>query len=103
MNSLSAFRAALRLGFAVSLVPQTHPGGRADGAGAATAPTAGMGAGPYSAVQVAQSFLGADLNRDGELTRAEAQRLMIAPYSFEEMDRKNTTTSCASTHERSPA
>lgn len=45
--------------------------------------------GPYTALQIAQSFLGADANRDGELTRAEAQRLRIMPYSFEEMDRNH--------------
>jgi hypothetical protein len=45
------------------------------------------GPGPYTALQVAQSFLAADSNLDGELTRAEAQRLTIMPYSFEEMDR----------------
>jgi hypothetical protein len=47
----------------------------------------GVGSGPYTALQIAQSFLGADINRDGELTRGEAQRLTIMPYSFEEMDR----------------
>lgn len=138
MNTLSAFHAALRLGFAAGLalavglgqaqspgrikpVPQPvapalptnglpttgtpaatpsdaavvqqqpfETGGRAYGAGAGapgTTSMGAMGAGPYSAVQLAQSFLGADVNRDGELTRAEAQRLTIAPYSFEEMDR----------------
>jgi hypothetical protein len=46
-------------------------------------------AGPYTALQIAQSFLAADANRDGELTRAEAQRLTIMPYSFEEMDRNH--------------
>ena len=48
--------------------------------------TPGAGGGGYTAQQIAASFLGADLNRDGELTRAEAQRLTIMPYSFEEMD-----------------
>lgn len=43
--------------------------------------------GPYTALQIAQSFLGADANRDGELTPAEAERLTIMPYSFEDMDR----------------
>lgn len=67
--------------------PQTNvPGGRAYGAGVAAPATADVVAGPYTAVQIAQSFLAADLNRDGELTRAEARRLAIAPYSFEEMD-----------------
>ena len=50
---------------------------------------AGAGPGPYTALQTAQSFLSADGNRDGELTRAEAQRLTIMPYSFEEMDRNH--------------
>lgn len=52
------------------------------GAGRAT-PAAGGG---YSAQEVASSFMGADVNRDGQLTRGEAQRLTIAPYSFDEMD-----------------
>lgn len=42
--------------------------------------------GAWSTVDIARSFLLADTNRDGELTRAEAQRLSIAPYSFDEMD-----------------
>ena len=56
---------------------------------AAARGSAGMGGGPYTALQIAQSFLAADANRDGELTRAEAQRLTIMPYSFEEMDRNH--------------
>ncbi|HSI55278.1 MAG: hypothetical protein ACAH21_11400 [Ramlibacter sp.] len=55
-------------------------------AGRASVGTGGAG---YTPLQIAQSFLGADANRDGELTRAEAQRLTIAPYSFEEMDRNH--------------
>lgn len=82
--------------------PATSGGGRApavDGAppqtsvmgyGAAAGPLpSGVGRGPYTALQVAQSFLGADGNRDGDLTRAEAQRLTLAPYAFEEMDRNH--------------
>jgi hypothetical protein len=48
-----------------------------------------MGPGPYTAVEVAGSFLDADANRDGELSRAEATRLAIMPFSFEEMDRNH--------------
>lgn len=61
------------------------------------APAAGLVAGPpqflpagttgYSAVDIARSFISADANRDGELTRSEARRLTIAGMSFEEMDR----------------
>lgn len=57
------------------------------GGGASTPRTVPSGAGPYTALQLAQSFQGADSNRDGELTRAEAQRLTIMPTSFDEMDR----------------
>ena len=45
------------------------------------------GAGGFSAVDVARSFLSADANHDGSLTRAEAMRLSISTLSFEEMDR----------------
>lgn len=45
------------------------------------------GSGPYTPLQIAQSFLSADANRDGELTRSEAHRLAIRPCSFEEADR----------------
>jgi hypothetical protein len=69
-------------------VPQTTVMG-AGGYGGVPGPlySPGVGSGPYTALQIAQSFIGADVNRDGELTRAEAQRLTIMPYSFEEMDR----------------
>jgi hypothetical protein len=40
----------------------------------------------WTAEQVRQSFEQADANSDGQLTRAEAQRLSILPRSFEEMD-----------------
>ena len=46
-------------------------------------------AGPLTPLEIAQSFMAADANRDGELTRAEAQRLTIAPFPFEEMDRNH--------------
>jgi hypothetical protein len=55
------------------------------GAAAPQGPVSGP-AGNYTALQVAQSFLGADANHDGELTRAEFQHLTIKPYSFEEID-----------------
>lgn len=41
----------------------------------------------FSATDIARSFLGADANRDGSLTPAEARRLTISMMSFEEMDR----------------
>jgi hypothetical protein len=46
----------------------------------------GPGARRFSAAELAKSFIEADVNRDGELTREEARRLAIRPYSFEEMD-----------------
>ena len=36
--------------------------------------------------RIRQSFDQADSNSDGQLTRSEAQRLMILPHSFEDMD-----------------
>lgn len=63
-------------------------------AGAAPAPTPGRAValanpGPYSAVDIAASFLRADLNHDGELTRAEYDRLSIAPWNFDDADRNH--------------
>ena len=70
--------------------PATNAMGAAGSYGApAGRATPGIGGAGYTPLQIAQSFLGADTNRDGELTRAEAQRLTIAPYSFEEMDRNH--------------
>jgi hypothetical protein len=42
--------------------------------------------GPVTDVDIARSFLMADGNRDGELSRAEAMRLSLMPLAFEEMD-----------------
>jgi hypothetical protein len=46
-----------------------------------------MGAGGFSATDLSRSWYFADANHDGDLTRAEAGRLSIAPLSFEQMDR----------------
>ena len=67
--------------------PTTVMGAGVYGAGAGGGRRSATGVVSHSAVEVAQSFIGADANRDGELTRAEAQRLTLLPYSFEEMDR----------------
>ena len=67
-----------------------QPGGATMGAaGGAPGPAQNVPSGPnpYSAQQLAQAFRAADANLNGELTRAEAQRLTIMPASFEEMDR----------------
>jgi hypothetical protein len=61
------------------------------------APVAAAAAGPatggqplpsarWTAAQIRQSFNAADANGDGQLTRAEAQRLSVMPHSFEDMD-----------------
>lgn len=42
--------------------------------------------GPYTALEIARSFIQADVKAHGELTRDEAARLTIMPKSFEEMD-----------------
>lgn len=57
--------------------------------------TSAMGAGPlprgaYSATDIARAFMDADTNHDGELSRAEAQRLSIPlGASFDDLDRNN--------------
>lgn len=62
------------------------PGAAAGGA-PGPAQNVPSGPNPYSAQQLALAFRAADGNLNGELTRAEAQRLSIMPASFEEMDR----------------
>jgi hypothetical protein len=55
-------------------------------------PSAASGGQPVPATrwtpqQIRESFDRADANADGQLTRAEAQRLAIVPHGFEDMDR----------------
>lgn len=42
--------------------------------------------GPYTALEIARSFIRADVNARGELTRDEAARLALMPKSFDDMD-----------------
>jgi hypothetical protein len=56
------------------------------GVGTAAMGAGGIPRGPYSAVDIARNFMDADINRDGALSRAEAQRLAI-PVPFEDLDR----------------
>jgi len=46
-------------------------------------------AGPLTPLQIAQSFLAADRNRDGELTPEEARQLTWVRGAFEDMDRNH--------------
>ena len=48
-----------------------------------------LASGPVTALQIAQSFLAADRNRDGELTADEAQQLTLRRGTFEDMDRNH--------------
>lgn len=48
----------------------------------------GIPRGPYSAVDIERAFEDADINHDGDLSRAEAQRLAI-PVPFDELDRNH--------------
>ena len=77
-------------GVVVDAVPATPSMGAAGSygvpAGSQYVPM-GRGGSGWSTVEIASSFLQADINRDGELTRAEGTRLTILPLSFEEMDR----------------
>jgi hypothetical protein len=75
-------------GVLVDAVPATQVMGAAAGGYTRSAPQyVASGPGPYTALEVARSFLTADANRDGDLTRAEATRLTLMPFAFEEMDR----------------
>ena len=69
--------------------PDTTVLGGAPGFGVVRGPSASvpLGGAGFSAVDIARSFLGADGNGDGELTRGEAARLQLSVQSFEEMDR----------------
>lgn len=87
------FGNGLNNGFGSGVAPET--GGVATtvlGAGAAIGvPGPGQnavaGAGGYSATDVARFFFYADANHDGDLTRAEYNRLPVKPLGFEQMDR----------------
>ncbi len=72
----------------VNTVPNTVPNTAVMGAGGTGAATMGSptASAPQTPVQVVQTFNSADMNRDGGLTRAEAQRIAL-PNSFEELDR----------------
>jgi hypothetical protein len=74
-------------GLAVTQPTNTMGAVAAGGVGTGAVTSGASGGVNYAAVDIARSFLLADVNRDGELTRAEAQLLSIMPYSFEEMDR----------------
>lgn len=78
-------------GGAVVVPPATDPGTAVatNVMGAGAAQPLAMGPGPYTAVDVARAFLGADRNRDGELSRAEARQLTLGSASFEELDRNH--------------
>jgi hypothetical protein len=45
--------------------------------------------GPLTPTDLARAFYEADLNHDGELSRAEASRLTILPAPFDELDRNH--------------
>lgn len=96
MRCADALR-ALWLGLAVAAgvgAQAQVPAQRAADPAAALMPPAGTGAaaavpaasGRWTPAQVQQSFVRADANADGQLTRAEAQQLTILPRSFEDLD-----------------
>jgi len=87
-------------GVVVDAVPATQVMGAAGAGYARSAPQyVPGGSGIYSAVDVARSFLQADANRDGELSRAESTRLALMPVSFEEMDRDHNNILTRSEYE----
>jgi hypothetical protein len=68
-----------------------HTGGFAPAPVVVDAGAAGAGrticrGGAYTPIELARSFLLADTNRDGELTRTEAQGLVIMPVGCAHVD-----------------
>jgi hypothetical protein len=114
---ISWFIAAALLGARIASAQTTPADPPAAGAvpPAPVAPAAAAGALPPSAAsggqpipatrwtpaQIRQSFDRADANADGQLTRAEAQRLAILPHSFEDMDRNKDGTVTRAEYEAS--
>jgi len=87
-------------GVVVDAVPATQTMGAAGAGYARSAPQyVPGGSGIYTALDVARSFLGADANQDGELSRAESTRLALMPLSFEEMDRDHNNILTRSEYE----
>lgn len=67
----------------VTVVSPGYVGGGANAMGFGRVP-----GGQYSAVDIARAYLEADINHDGDLTRAEAQHLAIA-VPFDQLDRNH--------------
>jgi hypothetical protein len=67
----------------VAVVSPGYVGGGTNAMGFGRAPGA-----PYSAVDIARAWLQADIDHDGDLSRAEAQRLAI-PIPFDQLDRNH--------------
>jgi hypothetical protein len=87
-------------GVVVDAVPATQVMGAAGAGYARSAPQyVPGGSGIYTALDVARSFLAADANQDGELSRAEGTRLQLMPLSFEEMDRDHNNVLTRSEYE----
>lgn len=88
MHILSASRYAAAVWLAIgsagaqTLPPSTPPLPPAQAAPASPPPPAAR----WTAAQIREAFDMADTDSNGELSRAEAQRLAVLPRSFEEMD-----------------
>jgi hypothetical protein len=79
--------AALALAATFTTLAQTTPPPPAGVRPALPAPvTQPLPASRWTAAQIREAFQRADMNADGQLSRAEAQRLPIMPRSFEEAD-----------------
>lgn len=98
MTTLSALRARLQPGFAASVLVAALWGVDASAQQqsaaqpvmpvAPAAPAAQpLPASRWTAQQIREAFELADTDSNGELTRAESQRLAILPRSFEDIDR----------------
>lgn len=84
---LAAALCAAPLAGAQQSAPPAEPA-LAPSAGAIIVPPAVTAPAPtgWTAQQIAAAFLAADTNRDGNLTRAEAQTITAVRLNFEELD-----------------
>lgn len=95
MNTLSAHRLSLPCGCVLVALaasawaqtqPQTLPMAPPTTPVAQPAPAQPLPAARWTPAQIREAFDTADSDSNGELSRAEAQRMAILPRSFEDMD-----------------
>lgn len=86
MRPAEALLAAVLFASAGPVAAQAVPAPVAPATGTTAPPAAVLPANRWTPVQIRQAFEMADADANGQLSRAEAQRLPLMPRSFEETD-----------------